>query len=213
MGLRLQKMRLINYDLVHVCNKVKLLVCWFVWFYSTTAQSQHVVEEPNIAKKDHEKSVITPKNQRSRGNNSQPISTNHQKPPDANQCAIKLDELNASVMRLKQRRLMLLEKGENSRNMILAIDFEITQKELEIGYWNRMLISIKAAEQQKVPKPIYDGTLTSDEHRRAALKTNYYEGRQNDPQKITLSRTDLESLPQYKQEAIVRDTLHYRIVK
>jgi hypothetical protein len=213
MGLRLQKMRHINHDLVNVCSKLKLFVCCFVWFCSTTSQSQHVVEESNIAKKDHEKSVITPKNQRTSGNNSQRISTNHQNPPDANQCAIKLDELNASVMRLKQRRLMLLEKGENSRNIIQAINFEITQKELEIAYWNSMLISIKAAEQQKVPKPIYDGTLAGDEHRREALKAKYYEGRQDNPQKITFSRTDLESLPQYKQEAIVRDTLHYRIVK
>jgi hypothetical protein len=133
--------------------------------------------------------------------------------PGANQCVIKLDELNASVVRLKQRRLMLSEKAENSRKMLQTVDLEIVQLEQEIRYWNKMLLSIKSAENQQVPKPIYDGSLADDERRRESLKASYYASRPKQAQKIVLSRTRLESLPKQKQDAIVRDTLQYKIVE
>jgi hypothetical protein len=198
--------------LIQLSSWIKSFVYGFVLYFSPAAQSQHIDKEKNnFSKKDIEKSVENQNNKQV--NQYQLVSAHQQKVSDANQCVIKLDELNASVVRLKKRRLMLSEKAENSRKMLQTVDLEIVQLEQEIRYWNKMLLSIKSAENQQVPKPIYDGSLADDERKRESLKESYYASRPKQAQKIVLSRTRLESLPKQKQEAIVRDTLQYKIVE
>ncbi|MFN5371321.1 MAG: hypothetical protein ACK5B6_07650 [Bacteroidia bacterium] len=133
--------------------------------------------------------------------------------PNAEQCVLRIDELNASVVRLEQRRLMLAKNAENVEKMRKAIDVELGQLNEEIRYLNNILISIKACENQKVPTAIYDGSLAGDESKRVALKSSYYTNRSENYHKVSISRTLLETLPTYKQNAIVGDTLHYTIIE